>query len=215
MGLMSFLKGLFSSESAEAEDVSMPALPPARRAAVSVPLVAATPVVAPPPPPPSESVHSDGRLSVNFLAVFESAGIVAEQRSRVTKAEDLLKSLPKEASSELKRQIVEAAFQAFDVPLDSIVQAAVSERDAIRAYVDLGRSRTDDAVAAGAVKVADLEAQIVAARAEVARQEEHQRQREASAQDRGDAIRQVLKFFERDGGQLGLGGDVLTDGDLA
>lgn len=205
MGFFDFLKSLFSSDApAEKPVLALPA-PAARKVddepikplevAVAQPKPLPKPVPKP-APPPVESVR-EGELEVNFVAVFETAGVDATARERVTKAEDLLGSLPSEAPPEVKRKIVEASFRAFDVPLDKIVEAATSENDAIRMYVQNGQRQTREARADGAAKIAQLEEQIAKVREEMRIAAEHQKQREAQAATRTDAITSILRFFDK------------------
>ena len=60
---------------------------------------------------------------VDFDAVFTAAGISDEDRGRVTKAQDLLASLPPDTPVAVKKQIVEASLKAFGVPIDDIIKA--------------------------------------------------------------------------------------------
>ena len=142
----------------------------------------------------------DGALIVDFGAVMQVAGVAKEQQERVAKAEGLLRSLPKESTPEIKRAVVEAAFRAFDVPMDKIVEAATKESDAIRAYLQNGQRQTREARADGAAKIAQLEDQIAEVREAMRVAAEHQKQREVQAAERTEAVLGVLKFFDKDGG---------------
>src|SRR5262245_37169412 len=50
---------------------------------------------------------------VDFDAVYEAAGVDQEERDRVVKATDLLKSLPPDTDATVKKQIVSASLKAF------------------------------------------------------------------------------------------------------
>src|SRR5437868_15463507 len=52
---------------------------------------------------------------VDFDAVYEAAGVDQEERDRVVKASDLLKSLPPDTDATVKKQIVSASLKAFSI----------------------------------------------------------------------------------------------------
>ena len=58
------------------------------------------------PPPPAGG-------QVDFAAVFEAAGVDAEEQQRVARTTDLLRSLPAGTDAAIKKQIVEASLKAF------------------------------------------------------------------------------------------------------
>jgi hypothetical protein len=79
---------------------------------------------------------------VDFDAVFEAAGIDADERERVAKATDLLASLPADTAVAVRKQIVEASLKAFGVPIDKIIEAGVSEIQALEGYIRTGAADT-------------------------------------------------------------------------
>lgn len=95
---------------------------------------------APPPPPPSPIVFQkepppvvEGKI--DFDGVFDAAGVDGEERDRVRKAIELLRSLPADTDPNVKKQIVEASLKAFGVPIDNIIEAAVGEMEALEGYI--------------------------------------------------------------------------------
>ena len=74
--------------------------------------------------------------------MFEAAGIDADERERVAKAIELLASLPAETPVAVKKQIVEASLKAFGVPIDKIIEAGVSEIQALEGYIRAGAADT-------------------------------------------------------------------------
>jgi hypothetical protein len=58
---------------------------------------------------------------VDFAAVFEAAGVDADEQQRVARTTDLLRSLPAETDAAIKKQIVEASLKAFGVPIEKII----------------------------------------------------------------------------------------------
>src|SRR5579859_2329263 len=84
------------------------------------------------PPKPA----GDG--SVDFSAVFRKAGISPEEGDRVEKALALLSQLPAETPQGVKKQIVETSLKTFGVPVDSIIETAVAEIEALQGSIKSG-----------------------------------------------------------------------------
>src|ERR1044072_647316 len=74
-------------------------------------------------PPPATGGQGD------FEAVFAAAGVDTEERARVARPVELLKSLPAGTDAGVKKQIVEASLKAFGVPIEKIIEAGVEEID--------------------------------------------------------------------------------------
>lgn len=191
--MLDFFKGLFSSkkhveEPMEVEVKAAPALPP--RSLPSEP--------PPPPPPPkrvAERIPDAGAIEVDFVAVLDESGVDEVDRDRISRAQQLLRTLPPDAPSALKRQIVEAAFQVFDVPTPKIISASSSAVDALRTYVRSGQERTERRLSDGEERIAELEASIRAERAAMERAKEVQQQREELTAREIDGIEPILRFF--------------------
>src|SRR4051794_34568135 len=97
---------------------------------------------------------------VDFDAVFDAAGIDAEERGRVGKAADLLKSLPAGTDPIVRKQIVEASLRAFGVPIDQIIEAGVQEIQALEGYIRAGASDTEAVSTDSDKRIAQLQQQI-------------------------------------------------------
>lgn len=80
---------------------------------------------------------------VDFEAVFESAGVDAEERGRVARAVELIRSLPAGTDMTVKKQIVEASLKAFGVPIEKIIEAGAEEIQALEFYIRAGASDTE------------------------------------------------------------------------
>ncbi|WP_437809399.1 hypothetical protein [Sorangium sp. So ce1078] len=172
MSLSDFFKSPFSRRS----DVS--SLP-------SPPLAPEDDVVA----PPSE---------VDFAAILLAAGVTPEQRSKVFKAQELLKTLPSDTPASLKRDIVEAAFKAFDVPTQEIVAAASKQIEALRAFTRTGEEHTQRVLAEGNQQIKLLESKIAGVKASMDREVAAQAVRARSTLDQINEVQPVLQFFARD-----------------
>lgn len=144
---------------------------------------AASPDAAPAPPP------------IDFVAILESAGAHADVRDRVTKAKQLLKSMPAGTPAETKRQIVEAAFQAFEIPTQKIVDGATQEIAALRSFIQAGESEKEMRLADGERRIADLERMIRETRAYMENVVAAQERRKRLTTEQIDAIAPVLRFF--------------------
>lgn len=168
------IKNWFSGKNkAEAE----PAPPPA-------PENGAAAQEGPPPPPP-----------IDFVAILEAAGIHADVRDRVTKAKQLLKSMPAETPAETKRQIVEAAFQAFEIPTQKIVEGATYEIAALRTFIQTGEAEKEARLAEGERRIADLERLIRETRAYMENVVASQERRLHLTTEQIDSIQPILQFF--------------------
>ncbi|MCK6550272.1 hypothetical protein L6R52_30835 [Myxococcota bacterium] len=189
-------------ESDEHRDPTAPSEPASGGADAADALIAkyaggGAPVEAPPvelkgPLPPIVSGKID------FSAVYEAAGVDQEERDRIKKAQDLLRSLPAETPIALKRQIVEASLKAFGVPTEKIIEASVQGIEALESFIRAGQAETQTLLSEGASKIAELEAEIAEVRKimqeKIAEQEE--RTRASNAEKLG--IQDVLEFFGQD-----------------
>ena len=133
---------------------------------------------------------------IDFVAVLEAAGVDAEQRSKVLKAQELLRTLPADAPAAVKRGVVEAAFRAFDIPTQKIVTAASNEIDALNAFVRASEETTKQIIADGAKQVTDLERQIREIKEGMARAVAEQAGNIQATQAELVEVEPVLRFFE-------------------
>ncbi|MGK3987760.1 hypothetical protein WME99_32260 [Sorangium sp. So ce136] len=172
MSLSSFFKSPFSRRS----DVSsLPSPPLAPEDDVSA--------------PPSE---------VDFAAILLAAGVTPEQRSKILKAQELLRTLPSETPAAAKRDIVEAAFKAFDVSTQEIVAAASKHIEALKAFTRTGEEHTQQVLAEGNQQIKLLESKIAGVKASMDREVAAQAVRARSTLDQINEVQPVLQFFARE-----------------
>jgi len=132
---------------------------------------------------------------VDFDAVFEAAGIGAEERGRVDKARDLLRSLPVDTPQPTKKQIVEASLRAFGIATEKIIQAGVAEIGALEAFIQKGRAEAQSVLSDGNQRIAELEKQIAEVRAVMQQATTDQETRVQAANAGKLGVQQVLEFF--------------------
>lgn len=145
---------------------------------------------------PSAPEAPAGPPPIDFVAILESSGIHADVRDRVTKAKQLLKSMPAGTPAEAKRQIVEAAFSAFEIPTQKIVEGATQEIAALRAFIQSGESEKEARLADGERRIAELERAIQETRAYMESVVQAQERRLRLTTEQIDSIQPVLQFFQ-------------------
>ena len=166
----------------QAMEADEPEVQPAQPQAASAP---AAPSQPPPPLKPA----------IDFVAVLTAAGITPEARARVVKAKQLLRSMPPGTPDAVKRQIVEAAFQAFEIPTQKIVESASAEIVALRSYIRAGEEEKATTVAEGQRRIAELEDQIREARAAMDRASAAQAQRLRLTTEEIATVEPIVQFF--------------------
>jgi hypothetical protein len=132
---------------------------------------------------------------VNFDAVFEAAGIDAEAIGRVSRAQDLLASLPGETPAPVKKQIVEASLTAFGVPIDKIIEGGVAEIQALEGYIRTGAADTQTLLAESAARIRKFEDEIQRIRTVMDQRVQEQQAVTKACNDRKLGIQQILEFF--------------------
>ncbi len=196
MGLTNFFKGLFGGRKPiedEEEQRVMPSLPPP-----------APPPPAPPPPPPGPppfKLATRYSTTIDFPAVLSKAGVDGEQQQRVRKAQELLRSLPEDSPAALKRRIVEAAFNAFDVPTQKIISAATTEVSALEAFIQEGGARAQKVLDDGTARIAELDAEIALIKDSMAAAIADQAVRDAATRQQIADVKPILAFFAQSQGQ--------------
>lgn len=133
--------------------------------------------------------------SVDFDAVFEAAGIAADERERVAKTMELLRALPADTPTPVKKQIVEASLNAFGVPIDQIIGSGVSEIQALDGYIRAGAADSQQVLAEGEQRIRTLEEQARQIRAVMEQRVQEQQVAVRVCNDRKLGIQQVLEFF--------------------
>lgn len=132
---------------------------------------------------------------IDVQAVLRKAGLSAEEQGRVDKALTLLHTLPASTPIDLKRQIVAASLQAFGIPVDQILEAALLYISAFESHARAGDTETQTQLEQSKRRLAELEQE--AARIKLQMQElGSQQQGLAFACSRQKLrVKEVLDFF--------------------
>jgi len=141
-------------------------------------------------PPPSAP---GGR--VDFGAVFEAAGIDAEERERVDKAIQLLASLPADTPTAVKKQIVEASLKAFGVPLERIIEGGAGEIQALEGYIRAGAADTQKVLEESNERIRKYEEEIQHIRTVMEQRVQEQQAVATSCNARKLEVQRMLEFF--------------------
>jgi hypothetical protein len=132
---------------------------------------------------------------VDFDGVFSAAGVDEEERARVKRAADLLKSLPAGTDPTVKKQIVQASLTAFGVPIESIIEAAVEEIQALEGYIRTGASDTQKVAEEADARIRKAEEEIRTLRQVVQQRVEEQQKVTRTCNDKKLEIQSILEFF--------------------
>ena len=145
-----------------------------------------------PPPPPAQGG------AVDFDAVFQSAGIDEEERTRVTRTLELLNSLPPGTEESVKKQIVMASLKAFGVPIEKIIEAGAQELQALEAYIRSGATDTETLSNEADQRIKQYEEEIVKLRTVMQQRVEEQAAAVRSCNSKKLEVQKVLEFFGQD-----------------
>jgi hypothetical protein len=132
---------------------------------------------------------------VDFEAIFAAAGVDAEERERVGKTIELLRSLPAGTDNAVKKQIVEAALKAFGVPIEKIIEASVEEIQALDGYVRNGAADNEKLIQESDARIKHYEAEIKNIRSVMQQSVEEQQTLIKVCNDKKLEVQQVLEFF--------------------
>jgi len=132
---------------------------------------------------------------VDFEAVFEAAGIDAEERDRVAKAIELLASLPADTPTPVKKQIVEASLKAFGVPLEKIIEGGVGEIQSLEGYIRAGAVDTQKVLEESNERIRKYEEEIQHIRTVMEQRVQEQQAVAASCNARKLEVQRMLEFF--------------------
>lgn len=135
---------------------------------------------------------------VDFDAVFESAGVDAQERERVAKAVELLRSLPADTDTGVKKQIVEASLRAFGVPVEKIIEAGAEEIQALEFYIRGGAADTEKLIGESEQRIKDYEEEIANIRKIMQERVAEQQSVIKVCNEKKLEIQQILEFFGRD-----------------
>src|SRR5262249_11125529 len=128
-------------------------------------------------------------------AVFEAAGVDAAERDRVSKAQELLRSLPSDTPAPAKKQIVEASLKAFGVSTQTIIEAAVQEIQALEAFIRAGQGDTQKVLTDGNQRISELELEIERTKQAMQQAVAEQEARAQAANAEKLKVQQVLEVF--------------------
>lgn len=141
-------------------------------------------------------VGADGTL--DFNSVFKKAGITEQEADRVSRALALLSQLPAETPIAVKKQIVEAALNSFGVPIESIIESAVAEIEALHACISAGQSATEGLLEQSQARIEQLRQQMADVQEVILARQSEQRALEQQARAHGLKVQQILEFFGQD-----------------
>ncbi|HZO14040.1 MAG TPA: hypothetical protein VFB62_12300, partial [Polyangiaceae bacterium] len=109
------------------------------------------------PEPSHTSPTVDPTPTFHTLSILDARGVTSEERDRVAKAQQLLRSLPQETPDAVKREIVEAALKAFAVSIEDIVSAARHQMDVLSTFIREGETTMELIEAQANERIAELE----------------------------------------------------------
>jgi hypothetical protein len=143
------------------------------------------------PPPPTGG-------QINFTAVFEAAGVDAEEQQRVARTTELLRSLPVGTDAAIKKQIVEASLKAFGVPIEKIIEATVEEIQALDGYIRNGAADNEKLIQESDARIKQYEEEIKNIRSVMQQSVDEQQNLIKVCNDKKLEVQQVLEFFGQD-----------------
>ncbi len=147
------------------------------------------------PPVFQQEPPSPSGGQVPFDEVFGAAGIDADERERVSKAQQLLGSLPAETPTVVKKQIVEASLKAFGVPIDNIIETGVAEIQALEVYIRKSAGDTQQLLEEANRRIAQFEDEVRKLRGVMERQTQEQQSVAAACNAKKLDVQRVLEFF--------------------
>ena len=150
-------------------------------------------------PPATETFHPSPPPApggeVDFDAVFEAAGVDSEERGRVARAVELLRSLPEGTETAVKKQIVEASLRAFGVPVEKIIEAGAEEIQALEFYQRAGAADTEELISQSEQRIRDLEQEIADIRKVMQQRVEEQQSVIRACNEKKLEVQHILEFF--------------------
>ena len=132
---------------------------------------------------------------VDFEAVFDAAGVDAEERGRVARTVELLRSLPAGTDAGVKKQIVEASLKAFGVPIEKIIEAGVEEIQALDGYIRNGAADNEKLMQESDARIKQYEEEIRNIRAIMQQSVSELQNVIRVCNDKKLEVQQVLEFF--------------------
>ena len=135
---------------------------------------------------------------VDFDAVYEAAGVDQEERDRVVKATELLKSLPPDTDATVKKQIVSASLKAFSIPIEKIIEAGVQQIQALDGYIRNGAADTEKLTQESEQRIKQYEEEIATLRQVMQDRVKEQQSVIAVCNNKKLEVQQILEFFGQD-----------------
>lgn len=135
---------------------------------------------------------------IDFAAVFEAAGVDAEEQQRVARTTELLRSLPEGTDAAIKKQIVEASLKAFGVPIEKIIEATVEEIQALDGYIRNGAADNEKLIQESDARIKQYEEEIKNIRAVMQQSVDEQQNLIQVCNVKKLEVQQVLEFFGQD-----------------
>jgi hypothetical protein len=135
---------------------------------------------------------------IDFAAVFEAAGVDAEEQQRVARTTELLRSLPAGTDAAIKKQIVEASLKAFGVPIEKIIEATVEEIQALDGYIRNGAADNEKLIQESDARIKQYEEEIKNIRAVMQQSVDEQQNLIQVCNVKKLEVQQVLEFFGQD-----------------
>jgi hypothetical protein len=132
---------------------------------------------------------------VDFEAVFDAAGVDPEERARVARTVELLRSLPAGTDAAVKKQIVEASLKAFGVPIEKIIEAGVEEIQALDGYIRNGAADNEKLMQESDARIKQYEEEIRNIRAIMQQSVAELQNVIKVCNDKKLEVQQVLEFF--------------------
>lgn len=135
---------------------------------------------------------------VDFDGVFDAAGIDAEERERVAKAMELLRSLPAGTDAMVKKQIVEASLKAFGVPIEKIIETGVEQIQALEGYIRTGAADTKTLTEESDNRIREYEEEVRQIRLVMQERVTEQQSVIKKCNEKKLEVQQILEFFGQD-----------------
>jgi hypothetical protein len=136
--------------------------------------------------------------ALEFPKIYSAAGIDAAAQDRVKKALDLLRSLPAETPLATKQQIVEASLKAFGYPIPDLIEAGVSEIQALESFIQHEAQTTQETVSKASARIEKLNQEIADLRTVMQQKIAEQGAATKLCNSEKLVIQQVLEFFGMD-----------------
>ncbi|HEV7516579.1 MAG TPA: hypothetical protein VGR07_09795 [Thermoanaerobaculia bacterium] len=147
------------------------------------------------PSPPLVPGAEGAAGKVDFDAVFDAAGIAAEERGQVERARDLLANLPSETPAAVKKQIVAASLKAFGIPIERIIEASAQEIQALEGYIQTGAAQAESFRVEAERKTAAFEQEIKRIREAAESRVREQQGVVGACNAKKLEVQQILEFF--------------------